>query len=94
MLHQEVLASERASVGSQHPYTFLSMYNLGRLLEDQGKLRKAETLFSEALTGSWRVLGRTHTTTQLAYNALVHVLTAQGKARDAKDVKAQYGGCK
>jgi hypothetical protein len=68
------------------------MCSLGILLEGQGKLREAEALYSETLTGSWRVLGHAHNITQGACTALVRVLTAQGKARDAKDVQAQYGG--
>ncbi len=64
------------------------------LLQEQGKLREAEALFSEALTGSWRVLGRAHATTQGACNSLVRVLAAQGKARDAREVQAQYGARK
>ena len=68
------------------------MCNLGVLLEEQDKMLEAETLFSEALTWSWRVLGRAHPDTQDACTALVRVLAAQGKARDARDVKAQYGG--
>ena len=92
MLMREVLASQRATLGSQHPSTFSSMWNLGRLLEDQGKLREAEALYSEALTGRSRVLGRAHPHTQDVCTVLVRVLTAQGKVRDAMDVKAQYGG--
>jgi hypothetical protein len=70
------------------------MWNLGRLLERRGKLREAEALFSEALTGRFRVLGRAHADTQDACVALVRVLAAQGKVRDARDVKAQYGARK
>ena len=66
------------------------MYNLGVLLEVQGKLREAEALFDEALRGRWRVLGRVHPDTQKACNSLVRVLAAQGKARDAREVQAQY----
>ncbi len=58
----------------------------------QGKLREAEALFSEVLTGRLRVLGRAHDETERTYRALVRVLTAQGKARDAREVRAQYGG--
>jgi hypothetical protein len=67
------------------------MGNLGLLLDKQGKLREAESLYNEALNGSFRVLGRVHADTQDACAALVRVLTKQGKARDAKDAKAQYG---
>ncbi len=83
-----------AGVTARHSLTFLSMYNLGRLLEDQGKLREAEALFSEALLGRCRVLGREHPYTQGACNALVRVLAEQGKARDAREVQAHYGGGK
>ena len=60
-------------------------------MERQGTLREAEALLNEALIGCWRVLGRAHSLTQAAYTGLLRVLAAQGKARDVKDVKAQYG---
>ena len=91
---REVLDTASATLGPQHDSTLIYMYNLGRLLEKQGKLREAESLFSEALTGSFRVLGRSHADTQGACAALVRVLTAQGRAHDAREVKAQYGGGK
>ena len=93
-LYREVLASRRATLGSQHPHTYTTMCNLGGLLEVQGKLREAEVLYSEALMGRFRVLGRAHSDTQATCTALVRTLTAQGKARDAREVKAQYGGLK
>jgi len=40
------------------------------------------------------LLGRAHPKTQAAYASLVGVLTKQGKARDAREVQAQYGGGK
>ena len=91
MLSCEVLASQRATLGSQHPHALTSMGNLGLLLDKQGKLREAEALFSEALTGRFRVLGRAHPHTQAVCTFLVRVLSKQGKARDARAVKAQYG---
>ena len=93
-LSREVLASQRATLGSQHPSAFTSMGNLGLLLEERGKLREAEALLSEALSGLWRVVGSAHRDTRGVYIGLLRVLTAQGKARDVRDVKAQYGGRK
>ena len=61
------------------------------MLGKQGTQGKAETLFNEALTGCLRVLGREHPYTRVAHKGLVRVLTAQGRARDAREVKAQYG---
>ena len=58
---------------------------------DLGRLREAEALFSEALTGRLRVLGRAHSETQDVYAGLLRVLKAQGKARNAREVQAQYG---
>ena len=85
-----MLASHRAALGSQHPSTFVCVYNLAGLLEQLGQLREAETLLNEAMSGRWRVLGPAHHQTQSALNLLVRVLMAQGKARAARDVKAQY----
>jgi hypothetical protein len=70
------------------------MCNLGMLLERQGKLRKATALFEEALMGRSRVHGRSHIATQALRAALLRVIDAQGKMRDAREVQAQYGDCK
>ena len=80
-------------MGPQHPGTLLSAYNLG-LVMMQSKPGGAEALFREALEGWCKVHGRAHPNTRDAYTALVHVLTAQGKAREAREIKAQYGGGK
>ena len=90
-LYREALEAQRTILGAQHSSTLSSVWNLGRLLEDQGKLREAEALLREALTGGVRALGRAHADAQGACLALVRVLTAQGKARDAREVQAQYG---
>jgi DNA-binding SARP family transcriptional activator len=67
------------------------MRNLGMEVACLKRLGEAEVLLSEALSGCWRVLGSEHPYTKDAYSALMHVLDVQGKARDARDVKAQYG---
>ncbi len=59
-----------------------------------GKLGEAELLLREVLAGWCRVLGRLHPRTQESLAALARVLAAQGKAREARELRAQYGGGK
>ena len=66
------------------------MHNLGRLLQDQGRLGEAEALAREALPGWRSALGDAHPHTQLAYQLLLGLLTAQGKHREARELKAAF----
>ena len=68
------------------------MSNLALLLQAQGKLGEAEPLLREALTGRCRALGPAHPNTRDSYSALLSLLTAQGRAREARELRAQYGG--
>ncbi len=67
------------------------MYSLARLLQDQGKLGEAKPLLYEALLGLWEVLGPAHPHTRASYTSLLTLLTAQGSAREARELKAKYG---
>ncbi len=62
------------------------MCELGAVLAGRLKLRAAELLFDEALSGRCRVLGRAHSDTQDACTMLSVVLFAQEKKRDAEDI--------
>ena len=84
----------RTTLGPLHPSTLKGVGNLGCLLEKQGKLGEAEAQLREALAGLCCIFGRAHEYTQGAYAVLLRVLTAQGKAREARELRAQYGGGK
>ena len=58
--------------------------NLGRLLQDQGKLSEAEPLYREALKVSRRTLGDTHSNTLSGINNLGGLLQYQGKLSEAE----------
>ena len=50
-------------LGDDHPITLISINNMGRLLQNQGKLGEAEPYLREALEGRRRVLGDDHADT-------------------------------
>ena len=60
------------------------------LLQDQGRLGEAEALAREALAGSRSTLGNSHPSTQGRYQLLLRLLTAQGKHREARELKAAF----
>ena len=90
-LLRETLEAHRVTLGVKHRDTLLSVLNLARLLQAQGKLGEARPLLYEALLGRWEVLGPAHTSTLSAYTSLLSLLTAQGSAREARELKAKYG---
>ena len=82
---------QRDALGPKHSSTLTSVYNLARLLQDQGQLGEAKPLLYEALLGRWEILGPAHASTRNAYASLLSLLTAQGSAREARELKAKYG---
>ena len=66
------------------------MHNLAVLLKDQGRLGEAEALAREALAGRRSALGDAHPHTQWSYQLLLGLLTAQGKHREARELKAAF----
>ena len=90
-LLRETVEAHRDTLGLKHCDTLLSVLNLARLLQAQGKLGEARPLLYEALLGCWEVLGPTHPHTRKAYASLLSQLTAQGSACEARELKAKYG---
>ena len=66
------------------------MSNLAQLLQAQWRLAEAEALAREALAGRRSTLGDAHPHTQTSYQTLLGLLTAQGKHRDARELKAAF----
>ena len=60
--------------------------NLGDLLEDQGKLEEAETLYRRKLKGRERILGIDHPHTLFMVNNLGMLLKDQGKLEEAEQM--------
>ena len=50
-LLQEALHASRKTLGSLHPLTLSSVYNLAQLLDEMGNLEGAVRLYSEELEG-------------------------------------------
>ena len=70
--------------GVDHRNTLISVSNLGSLLQEQGKLEEAETLFRRALTVNERVLGTDHPDTLNSVGWLGSLLHDQGKLEEAE----------
>ena len=64
------------------------MNNLALLLPAQGRLVEAKALARETLAGLRSTLGDAHPHTQMACTSFLLLLTAQGKHREARELKA------
>lgn len=89
-LLREALEARRDVVGSTHPDTLDSIYNLGRLLQDRGMVDEALSLLREELNGAAAHKGVAHEETIGSAENLVKLLTAAGRADDAKAITAEY----
>ena len=59
------------------------MNQVGRMLQEQGRLGEAEVVYRRALEGRERVLGADHPSTLISVNNLGELLYAQGKLEEA-----------
>ena len=66
------------------------MSNLAVLLQAQGRLGEAEALAREALAGRRSVQGDAHPHTQITFQGVLGLLTAQGKHREARELRAAF----
>ena len=64
----------------------------GRRRRAQGAASEAESLYREALTGMRSALGDAHPRTQELLQQLLGFLSQHGKAREARELRAQFGG--
>ena len=87
---REAQKKNRHVLGEEHPYTLVSILNLGGLLLDQGKLNEAEPYLREALEKSRRINGEQHATTLTSINKMGALLVAQTKYAEAKKLLAPY----
>ena len=77
-LYREALEAQRATLGSRHPHTLVSIGNFGSLLKDKGDLAAAEPLYREALEVRRETLGSRHPQTLTSINNLGKLLKEKG----------------
>jgi len=82
-LYQRALAICERVLGSEHPDTATSLYNLSNLYYDQGKNEEAEPLCQRALAIRERVLGPGHPDTARSLDNLALLYYDQGKYEEA-----------
>ena len=83
----EGLTVRRRELGSQHPRTFISVFNLGDLYHRMGRNAKAEELMREALEGFRKVVGEDHPYTLETLGGLAGTLRAR-PARGGRGARA------
>ncbi len=85
-LYRECLDTQRRILGSEHPETLRTIYNLGSLLLADERYGEAVPLLQEAAGGRARVLGPSHRATLLARINLAHVLRKSGEVDRARSL--------
>jgi tetratricopeptide (TPR) repeat protein len=81
---REALEKFRRTLGEEHPYTLVSIGNMGSLLREQGRLSEAEPFHSEALEKRRRTLGEEHPQTITSINNMGVLLRDQGRLAEAE----------
>ena len=83
----------RETLGDRHPNTLISMNNLGRLYEAQGRLDEAAPLYAECLRVRRETLGDRHPSTLNSMTNMERLYQAQGRlhvaARSTRRVKVK-----
>jgi tetratricopeptide (TPR) repeat protein len=82
-LYEESFRRRRATLGSDHPDTLLSMSNLGLIYKDAGRLADALPRLEEALKRRRAKLGPDHPETLVSMSNLGSAYDAAGRAADA-----------
>jgi hypothetical protein len=65
------------------------MHNLGVICRDSGRLAEAEDLLRPAFAGFRKVLGDESNYTQMAMNNLAATYQAEGRQKEADDLRRQ-----
>ncbi|WP_375539470.1 tetratricopeptide repeat protein [Propioniciclava sp. MC1683] len=71
--YEQLLADQQRVLGSEHPNTLATRYNLAGLMRDMGDLGGARALYEQLLADQQRVLGSEHPNTALTRSALGRV---------------------
>ncbi len=69
---------------TSHPETVTALYNLGHVLNRQGRLDEAEPLFRESVEGRRQSFGVEHPSTLYATSSLAALLRARGRLDEAE----------
>ena len=88
-VQQEVLASLRSRLGTQHPDTIGAMHDLARVLVALGRAAEAEPLVVQVVESATVKLGPTHPNTVRARVMLAQTQAAQGRRDDACELLAR-----
>merc|ERR1712012_1253173 len=78
-----------AKLGVNHADTLGCMYNLGALLQAAGRLKEAERLFRQELTGCISAHGSQHENTLGSLRNLAQLLQSQGRYDEAESLFKQ-----
>ena len=81
---EKAVGLAQRTLGSDHPDTLKSLYNLASLYVAQGRYGEAEPLLKRALAGSERALGNDNPTTLAAASSLGSLYKSQGHYADAE----------
>ena len=81
---KQVLAIREANLGSDHPDTGLSVYNLAALYEELGQYTSAETFYLRALAITESTQGPEHPDTGALLNSLAWLYRVIGKLANAE----------
>ena len=90
-LLREALQARQAVCGPTHRDTLDALYNLGRLLQDQGQLEEAVALLSKELEGAAERKGADHEETIESAQSLHATLITAGKSAEAATLALKYG---
>lgn len=85
-LLERVYQTTRYEMGQDHPYTLISMNNLGIALVRQYEYQQAEEMHRRQLEVCRRTLGRRHPFTLTSMNNLAVVLSEQGKNKQSERI--------
>ena len=83
-MYQQAFARYVKALGSDHKSTLDTVYNLGVLYKDQGRLEEAEAMYQQALAGYEKALGSDHKSTLKTVYNLGVLYTSQGRLEEAK----------
>ena len=81
----------RETLGDRHPNTLTTIYNLADLLDNQGKITEAISLFTELLEARVSLLGMKHAKTRSLRNKVVSMLRSSGQNDEAKALATKHG---
>lgn len=80
------------ALGPDHTSTLNTVYNLGRLYVNQGKLKEAEEMYQRALEECEKALGPDHTSTLDIGNLYNHTLLRKERNGKMQPLQVKFRG--